>query len=85
MKDEPDDLAKYAIRCALRASALVKEALSVQKQEERDHISRNLAAVKISRLNAAATAELKESLAALAEFDTMVGNGKDTARGRPRK
>ena len=62
MNDERIELAKYAIRCASRASALVKEALNVQREEERDHLSTGLAVDKIGRLNAAASADQADSI-----------------------
>jgi len=85
MNDERIELAKYAIRCSSRASALVKEALNVQREEEREQISTELAATKIGRLNAAASNELKESLAAIAEFDNMIANGKKIRYGSRKK
>jgi len=85
MNDERIDLANYGIRCALRASALVKEALNVQKEVERKHLSPELAVDKIGRLNAAASAELKESLAAIAEYDKMIADGKKTRNRRRKK
>ena len=85
MNDERIDLANYAIRCALRAGALVREALNVQKNEERDHLSTGLTVDKIGRLNAAASAELNESLAAIAEYDKMIADGKKTRNSRRKK
>ena len=85
MTDERVDVAKYAIRCALRASALVKEALNTQKDEERQKITTELAVDKIGRLNAAASNELKESLAAIAEYDKMILSGKKLRNGRRKR
>jgi hypothetical protein len=86
MNDERIELAKYAIRCALRASALVKEGLNALKHEERANAPTEVALGKVGRLNAAASAELNESLAAIAEFDKLIANnGKKTRNRRGKK